>query len=251
MRTLLRIALLFTVLTTLSSFTNVFPENPSKTILFIPYQPKMYLSDADADIAENSKVNVRQVPVLMRNILLERLTLRLRENFDITQLTETGTAKEKDDLNNFYDSESFYLSSRDTSHKNSSTVSASSSVNPYFGIFKANSSPDYASSYVNVSLAKPVLFKELSKEYEANYFLVVTQFEIKTHYNQCIDIANRVFRREFLVHFSVFDGEGNQTGGTAVSIEAGSDVNSIHKISDTVFPELAERVSAHVLTAAR
>src|SRR5204863_3164440 len=184
----------------LSSFTTAFHRDNSKTILFIPYQPMMHLSDADAEIAENSKVSVRQVRVLMRNALNEKLTLRLRENFYVRQLLEIGTTNEKDDLNNFYDSEGFYLSSRDTTKKNSETVVASSD-NPYFGIFGKSSRPDYAFSYMNVSLSKPVLFKELSESYEANYFVVLTQLEIKTHYNECIDIANRVFRREFLVHF--------------------------------------------------
>lgn len=160
-----------------------------------------------------------------------------------------GTAKEKDDLNNFYDSEGFYLSSPDTSRRNFINVFADSE-NPYFSIFKENSSPDYASSYMNVSLSKPVLFKELSAEYQADYFVVLTQFEIKTHYNECIDISNRIFRREFLVHFSVFDAEGRQTGGTAVSHDTGSDINSVNKIAYSVFPELVEKICTHVAASA-
>jgi hypothetical protein len=79
--------------------------------------------------------------------------------------------------------------------------------------------------------------------------VVLTQFEIKTHYNECIDIANRVFRREFLMHFSVFDAQGNQTGGTAVSYDADSNINSINKITASVFPELVEKICAHVSAA--
>ena len=245
MRILHKTVFLFTTIIALSSFTSIFHGDNSKTILFVPYQPMMHLSDADGEVAENSKVNVRQVRVLMRNALNEKLTLRLRENFYVRQLLEIGTANEKDDLNNFYDSENFYLSSRDTTQK--STVNeVASSGNPYFGIFGKNPRPDYAASYMNVSLSKPVLFKELSGAYEANYFVVLTQLEIKTHYNECIDIANRVFRREFLVHFSVFDADGNQTSGTAVSYDADSNINSINKITAGVFPELVEEICAHV-----
>jgi hypothetical protein len=247
MMTFLKAVFLFTGIIALSSFT-AFHGDDSKTILFIPYKPVMHLSDADADIAENSRVNVRQVRVLMRNALNEQLTLRLRETFNVRQLIEIGTADEKDDLNNFFDSENFYLSKRDTGNKNPGNEVASG--NPYFGIFKEKTSPDYGSSYMNVSLNKPVLFKELSSDYEAAYFVVLTQFEIKTHYNECIDIANRVFRREYLVHFSVFDADGNQTGGTAVSYDAGPDINSINKIRRTVFPELVEKICAQVSAAA-
>jgi hypothetical protein len=249
MKLILKTIFLFSGILILSSFTHTFHGDNSKTILFVPYQPMMHLSDADADIAENSKVNVQWVRVLLRNSLNEKLMLRFREKFYVRQLLEMGTANEKDDLNNFYDSESFYLSSRDTTKKNPVNEVASSSGNPYFGIFGKSSRPDYASSYMNVSLSKPVLFKELSEEYEASYFVVLTQLEIKTHYNECIDIANRVFRREFLVHFSVFDAQGNQTGGTAVSYEADSNINSINKITASVFPELVEKIRAHVSAA--
>lgn len=245
MKTLLKIALLFAGIVVLPSFTNVAPGGLSKTILLIPYQPVMHLSDADADLAESSKINVPLARVLMRNALIDRLALQLREDFYVKQLTEMGTAKEKDDLNNFYDSESYYLSSRDTGKKNSSNDVASSD-NPFFGIFKEKHVPDYASSYMNVSLSKPVLFKELSADYKADYFVVLTQFEIKTHYNECIDIANRIFRREFLVHFAVFDAEGKQVGGTAVSYEVSSDVNSVNKITYDVFPELVTKICSHV-----
>src|SRR5689334_17285574 len=141
MRPFLKTIFLFTGIIILSSFRG----DNSKTILFVPYQPMMHLSDADAEIAENSKVNVRQVRVLMRNALNEKLTRRLRENFYVRQLLEIGTADEKDDLNNFYDSESFYLSSRDTTKKSAGTEVASTD-NPYFGIFGKSSRPDYASS---------------------------------------------------------------------------------------------------------
>ena len=247
-RTLLTIALLFTGLVILPSFTPA-TDNPLKTVLLIPYQPVMHLSDADADIAGHSKINPRQVRTVMRNSIIERLALRLRENFYVQHLTEIGTAREKDDLTHFYNSESFYLTSRDTGRKLLAGES-SETGNPYFGIFRKNSSPRYESSYMNVSIKRPELIRELAATYEADYFLVLTQFEIKTHYNECIDIANHVFRREFLLHFAIFDAEGNQTGGTAVSYDAGSDVNTVNKITYDIFPELVTKVCSHVSATA-
>lgn len=249
MRLLLKFAFITAALAALFSFTHKFPGDPEKTVLLIPYQPIMHLSDADAEIAARSGINVRQVRAVMRNSLTERLALKLRENFYVRHLTEAGTVKEKNDLNNFYDSESFYLTSRDTGRKLFAGEPAHGE-NPYFGIFQNNSAPAYESSYMNVSLSKPILFEELSATYEADYFLVLTQLEIKTHYDECVDIANRVFRREFLLHFAIFDTRGNQTGGNAVSYEAGSDVNTINKITYNIFPELVTQICRHVSAAA-
>ena len=250
MRFLLRFAFISAALTSLLSFTHKFAGDPEKTALLIAYPPVMHLSDADAEIARRSGINVRQARSVMRNSITERLALRLRESFCVRHLTEAGTAKEKDDLNNFYDSENFYMSSRDTSLKLFASEPAQGE-NPYFDMFRKNASPVYESSYMNVSLAKPVLFEELSASYQADCFVVLTQLQIKTHYDECMDISHRVFRREFLLHFAVFDAQGNQTGGNAVSYEAGSDVNTINKITYDIFPQLAAQVSRHVSASAR
>lgn len=244
-RPLFKIAFISLVVAALYSFTNKAYVEPSKTIVLIPYQPMMYLSDADADIAAHSRINVRQVRSMLRNALTERMARLLREDFYVRSLTEAGTAEEKDDLSNFYDSESFYLSSLNSDRKLLASDSTHFS-NPFFSIFRESSAPKYSSSYMNVSLAKPALFLELSAKYEADYFLVLTQLEIKTHYNECIDIANRVFRREFLVHFAIFDSHGNQQGGTAVSCEGGSDINTVGKITYDIFPGLIGKVCGHV-----
>jgi len=226
------------------SFTAKERGAPSKTILLIPYQRTMHLSDADADIAGNSKINVKQVRVQMRNSVTEKVSFALRDYYGIRLLMEIGTTQEKNDLDNFYDSENFSLSKRESGAQ--AMTADTSKPNPYFGFFKENSKPDYSSSYMNVSLSKPVLFQKIANEYEADYFLVLTQLEIKTHYDECIDVALRIFRREFRLHYAVFDAGGNQLGGNYASVNVGSDINTINKITGEVFPELVKKVSGNV-----
>ena len=226
------------------SFTGKKSDDPSRTIILIPYQPMMHLSDADAEIAEHSKIGVKKVRMHMRNSITEKMSFALRDNYGVRLLTEAGTSKEKDDLNNFYDSENFSLSKRESVRP---VLSADTSRgNPFFGIFKENSKTDYSSSYMNVSLSKPKLFQTIANDYEADYFLVLTQLEIKTHYDECIDIASGIYRREFRLHYTVFDAGGNQVGGSYEKVDSGSDVNSVNKITGNVFPELVKKVSDHV-----
>ena len=53
------------------------------------------------------------------------------------------------------------------------------------------------------------LFKELNEQYNADIFVFITQMEIKTNYKTCLDIANKIYRREVMLHFSVYDINGN------------------------------------------
>ena len=229
------------------SFTGNNAEAPSKTIILIPYQKIMHLSDADEDIADNSKINVRLVKLLMRNSVTEQITFALRDQIGVRLLSETGTSRERDDLDNFLSSEILFLSDSDSVNP-SLTADTSNGSNPYFNVFRKNKSPDYNSSFMNVSLSKPVLFQKLSNDYDTDYFLVLTQLEIKTHYNDCIDIANKIYRREFRLHYAFFDAAGNLARGGYVSAYAGSDMNSITRITGNVFPELVKKVSDKVKT---
>ena len=227
------------------SFNGKEPGSPSKTIIIIPYQRTMHISDADADIAEVSRLSVRQVRLLLRASVSEKISFAIRDNFGVRLLTEMGAAREKDDLGNFYDSENFVLSKLE-SESSAATADTAPGSNPYFSIFKKNNSADYNSSYMNVSMSKPVLLQKLANDYEADYFLVMTQLEIKTNYNECIDIASGIYRREFRLHYAVFDAGGNQSGGGYASVETGSDMNSVNKITANVFPELVKKVCSNV-----
>lgn len=231
------------------SFTSKKSGEPSKTIILIAYQRMMHLSDADAEIAEHSKLSIKQLRMHMRNFLTEKMSVALRDQYGVRMLTEIGTAKEKNDLQNFYDSENLSLSSKGSTGEVASADTSGKSH--YFNIFKENKKPVYDKSYMNVSLSKPILFQTIANDYDADYFLVLTQLEIKTHYDECIDIASRIFRREFRLHYAVFDAGGNQTGGNYVSADLGSGVKNINQISESVFADLVRKVKAEVSTVLR
>ena len=236
---------LFFLLLIVFSFQEKQSGAPSKTIIVIPYQRMMHISDADAEIADVSKISVKQVRIHMRNSITEKISFALRDNFGVRLLTEIGTTREKDDLNNFYDSENFSLCKMEAANQTANS-NADGRNNPYFSIFKKNNSIDYNASYMNVSLSKPVLFQTIANDYEADYFLVLTQLEIKTHYDECFNIADKIFRRELRLHYAFFDAGGNQLGGSYASIEAASDMNTINRITQDVFPLLVKKVSDKV-----
>lgn len=222
------------------SFTGKKFDAPSKTIILIPYQRTMHLSDADAEIAEHSKIGFKQVRIQMRNSITEKISFALRDNYGVRLLMEIGTPKEKNDLQNFYDSENLFLSKRES--VNPVMTADTSNSNSFFGIFKESSKPDYNSSYMNVTLSKPILFQTIANDYEADYFLVLTQLEIITHHDECIDIASRIFRREFRLHYAVFDAGGNQLDGNYASADIGSGVKNINQFSESVFSDIVRKV---------
>ncbi len=89
-------------------------------------------------------------------------------------------------------------------------------------------------------VTKPVeLFEELYKEYNADIFVFVTQFEIKTNYKSCMDIANQIYKREVMVHFTIYNKEGKLLAGSYATSFFPSDSNNANKIIGDCFPELA------------
>ncbi|HMT29866.1 MAG TPA: hypothetical protein PKD91_11355, partial [Bacteroidia bacterium] len=94
--------------------------------------------------------------------------------------------------------------------------------------------------YMQAIVTKPVeLFEELYKEYNADIFVFVTQFEIKTNYKSCMDIANQIYKREVMVHFTIYNKEGKLLAGSYATSFFPSDSNNANKIIGDCFPELA------------
>ena len=98
--------------------------------------------------------------------------------------------------------------------------------------------------YMNAVVSKPQdLFKELYDQYQADIFVFITQMEIKTNYSSCMDIANKIYRREVMVHFTIYNKEGQLLAGSYATSFFPSNSNNSNTIIGDCFPELGRYVA--------
>jgi hypothetical protein len=225
------------------------------TVMLIPYDPLYYLSDADHDIAEQSKNEMKEV---RRQFNLQSdyyVYAAVSKYFKcIDMLHDTSDAVQEDLVTIFstlgYRYEDPMRLPAD-GHKpvpvsgKKETVEDPSTASHY-----QKPAPDL--KYMNAVPNKPGLLKAMSDKYGAGYFVFINQFEIKTNYNSCLDIANKIYQRTILLHYSVYDRTGRQLSGnfaysffpTSSSEEKEIIRNSFAELGHSIAKSVAEAVYA-------
>lgn len=221
-------------------------------VMLIPYDPRYYLSDADRDIAEQSQVDAVKFRSDFRHSVDRNVQRAIRGSYEcISLLNDTADILEET---------MFYVLGR-TGYKyekaipitpkplaNEEVTKKSKSDNP-----RDHEDSKTASRYIpvkenamymNAVVGKPQeLFNELYNQYQADIFVFLTQMEIKTNYNSCLDIANKIYRREVMLHFTIYDKSGRLLAGSYATSYFPSDTNNSNKIIGDCFPELARYIA--------
>lgn len=223
-----------------SSGQKILPDTLYKKILLVPYNPIMHLSDADRDISEYNQENVKMIRTEFRNGLSKTVAERLAKNYQVVSLLaneSTETAKELEIIDGSlnYEMDTVFPVSHpaDTLQKHKSLFSKNRSS-------KLKEIHDL--KYMNVKLSHPELLSVLSDKYGTDLFVFLNQFEIKTNYDDCLDLAMKIYRRQLKVHYSIFNVDGKQLYGDVVVVDFPSNTNDTREIMKGNFQKIAEYI---------
>jgi hypothetical protein len=212
-----------------------------KKILVIPYNPVMHLSDADHDFAEYMQIDADLVRASFRRGLLQNVTAKL-SGICPTQPLLMNKSKEADkDLDMIYGSLYYEMDTvfpvlypvKDSLSKKKSLFSKSHTS-------KVKEIHDL--KYMNIRFSHPELLEVIAKRYDADLFVFLNQFEIKTNYDDCLDLALKIYRRVLKVHYSVFNADGKQLYGDVAVVDFPSNSNDISQIMQINFPKISEYI---------
>ena len=228
-------------------------ENVVKRVLVIPFDPYLYFSDADDEIAAASKINRTRVRMAFRR----RLNAYLEpKGFETIHLLGGNIKDSTTDLNLAYGSITYtYDNVTMKAVRNPSTE-----TNPPMGKNKKMTNRDMELSLTAASLQSrsmlakdegkdfavkikdPNFFAIFNSKYHPDYYIFVSQFEVKTNYENCLDRARQNYERNFVTHFSIFDHKGNLISGGRVKNQYESNNNRIEKILADNIPAIAEKI---------
>ena len=235
------------------SFAQELDSLKAHKVMLIPYDPRYYLSDADRDIAEQSKKEPEKFRSDFRYSIDRNVQRAIRGGYEcISVLNDTADALE----------ETMYRVLGRTGYKLEPAIPITpkpmDDEERVVKIKGATNSKEHedsktASQYIPVKnnamymravVSKPAeLFAELYDQYQADIFVFITQMEIKTNYSSCMDIANKIYRREVMLHFTIYNKEGQLLAGSYATSFFPSNSNNSNKIIGDCFPELARYVA--------
>jgi LysM repeat protein len=222
-------------------------NNIRKNLLVIPFDPYLYFSDADDEIASVSKMQ----RVKVRQAFRRRLNALLEPNGYETIHLLGGKAKDSiTDLNKIYSSVSYsYQSillnpSSRIENDGSKGVGGDKKSNQPLNLgqnSRAAQAQD-AKKYFGVKVSNPQFFTFFNNKYKIDYYLFINQFEVKTNYENCLDRATLNYERGFTIHYSIFDKNGRQVAGNRIYIDYNSNTNNISKILADNMQKVADRI---------
>lgn len=238
-------------------------DSTKQQILFVPFDPHLYWSDADEEIRRGSNLKTR---LEVRKIIRRRLNALLDpmgyENIHLLggRFRDTLT-----DLNKIYSSVSYdyqtaivseaykkSLEEQEANNKDDGEVTADNAVKTSFNNLRNKLAlqtteeetklDTKADKYFGVIIKDHKFFDYFNRKYDVDYYVFINQFEIITDYNHCLDRTTQNYRRYFVVHFSIFDYKGKQIAGNKYKQFYDSNSNNIDRITGDNLQKMADRV---------
>lgn len=233
----------------------IYPYDASmKQILIIPFDPYLYFSDADHEIAAKSKI----IPTKVRQIFRRRMNAMMQmPGYESIFLLGGRFRDTLRDLNKIYSSVSY--SYQDVIHsgmdeqlssegqvKNTKAKSWLEKQKEKLVSPQAQQKAVYdkhQGQYFGVKVRNPEeFFAYFDRKYSVDYYIFVNQFEVKTNYENCLDRAAHDFERTFTTHFSIFDKDGNQIAGNQFRTFYNSNSSYIYTIVADNMDKIAQRI---------
>lgn len=233
-------------------------DKTRQQVLIVPFDPHLYFSDADDEIAKQS--NIPRIKV--RDVFRRRLSAMLApQGYESIYLLGGRSADTLTDLNKIYSSVSYnyqeilYSDSyvertavQDGEVESKSDDGLKSWINKQK---KKLSNPQndeeahrdkFKGKYFGVKVNDPRLFTYLSKKYDIDYVIFINQFEVITDYDHCLDRTTGNYERYFIAHFSIFDQFGNLIAGNKHKIHYNSNSNDVSTIVADNMLQIADRI---------
>jgi hypothetical protein len=218
--------------------------------LLVPFMPEYYLSDAERDIMAQTQ----RSPEEYRNYFRKTLDLKIQAELEvlgpcISLLQDTSSRGQKL-LGMFYTKAGYsyaepvggrvYSKSEIKKRKKEFELSPDAQTAPQTITTRGDS------KFMQMELGDTSFLNYLFQLYQSDYIVSINQFEIKTNYNSCIDIANKIYRRELLVHYSILKADGKQVRGNFCMEFFPSSSNSDREIVERTFPGIASSIKKEV-----
>ena len=221
-----------------------------KSFLLLPYHPDFYLSDAERDISRQSGRDPDEFRTYFRQTLDRNLHEELDKAGRCVSLLQDTTLRSIKILENFYNQTAYNY--HEPVGKRADVLTGKSEKRKREKAYDDLHTAPHSfatrgdARYLRAEVKDTSLLPGLAGRFGADYIISINQLEIKTNYNTCIDIANKIYRREVIVHYSVFDSRGREVAGNFEFSFFPSDSNKDTAIAERCFPEIASAIAKHL-----
>lgn len=227
-------------------------------VLVVPFDPHLYFSDADMEIARQSRIPLQNV----RHVFRGRLNAMMApDGYETIHLLGGVYRDSVSELSRLYKSLNYaYADNKQSRFNHQPTVKEDKSgmlnwVKEQKGKLGIKGQPAVLpvaqdpNKHFGVTVKDPNFFSYFNNQYGIDYYVFINQFEVQTIYENCLDRAAQNYQRDFTVHYSIYDSKGELVSGNKVKVPYESNINDVNRIVRDSMPNMAKRVLSDLPTA--
>ncbi|WP_276498018.1 LysM peptidoglycan-binding domain-containing protein [Pontibacter litorisediminis] len=227
-------------------------------ILVVPFDPHLYFSDADMEIARQSRIPLQNV----RHVFRGRLNAMMApEGYETIHLLGGVYRDSVSELSRLYKSLNYAYADNKQSRFNHQPVTKEDKggmlnwvkeqkgklgIKGEPAVLPVAQDPD---KHFGVTVKDPNFFGYFNNQYGIDYYVFINQFEVQTIYENCLDRAAQNYQRDFTVHYSIYDSKGELVSGNKIKVPYESNINDVNRIVRDSMPNMAKRVLSDLPTA--
>jgi hypothetical protein len=229
------------------------------SVLIIPFESKMYLSDIDKDIAQKSELTFHQIKAKFRAALDQNIYIALKKYYTPQSFYSIEPEEAKMELAYIYNSIGYkyeivpqeeVVKKETVATKFASKFKKKEKEEEYIEAGVRNgevvSQVDNREKYMKTTLANDKLLPSLKSKYSSEHFIFINELDIKRGANDVYQASEEQYLREIKVHYTIFDVAGNEVSSGAIKSRFPSTQNDIDKIINVQFPMIAERIVSNM-----
>lgn len=214
------------------------PATPKEKMLIIPFEPRMYMSEIDLYISQETKMTYPQMWTDFRKNLNESLALQFKTNYATISLL-----KDTNELQYIYNNIGFkYDPVSDTTANVASKKNQSDTHQMINGQINAdvNSQKSFMNTYVLTDKLLPLLYKK----YHTDVFIFINELDIKHVLKSDADMnaSADIFEREMTVQYSILDKSGKYIAAGITSTRFPLEMNVPKKIEALCYPKICNAI---------
>lgn len=219
--------------------TNATPgKSVTGKICIVPFEPKLYMSEIDQKINQQTKWDWETIRENFRRQLNDQLKLKLESTYSVLSFY-ADSAKMSKDLE-------FTYKSTDLAYDLVSKPSDAKTPNKkQSGITNGQITVEQNTDkkFMNTKLTNVEVIEYLNKKYLSEYFVFINELDIKNNMDS-YDINTDTYQREVTVHYSILDKTGKTISAGIATSSFSSKENNPKKIVAQCFSPIATYIAA-------
>lgn len=227
------------------------------SVLIIPFEPKLYISDIDNQIAVKNEMNFQDIKAKFRAALDQNIFITLKNYFTPLSFYTLNEEEARTELSYIYNSIGYKYevleveAEEETKGKKfANKFKKKENNDEYIEASVQNgqvvSQVDNREKYMKTVLSNDQLLTNLNKKYQAEYYIFINELDIKRGVDSQYTNSNTTQDRTIKVHYTIFNNKEEVSSG-AIITTFDENENDINKIIKSQFGIIAEKIVSKII----